>query len=267
MCRPSLASRTRVPDLELHRLSNLPALGNAYHSPPGPFVVHLWRHEHRGDLDALLPVLSADEHLRLAGLRDDRRREQFVRGRALCRHVLSSYAPVRPQDWRFTLGGRGKPVIAGPPGSAPLWFNLSHTDGTSMCAVTGAGPDIGIDVEQIARGDNALDVAEQFYSAAEVNALHMLPASERGEAFMRLWALKESLAKAGESSLAEVLARTAFDISQPDAVSVSFSASLTPARHWHFTLTQIDHARIAALAVRTNSLGVISVQAGEANWF
>jgi len=86
-----------------------------------------------------------------------------VVGRALCRHVLSRYAPVPPEEWRFALGSRGKPFVAAPALSSPLWFNLSHTDGVSVCAVTGAGPEIDIDIERIALGRDALEIAEQFF--------------------------------------------------------------------------------------------------------
>jgi len=249
-------------------LTDLPMIGPGPHPAPGPLDVHIWRHDHGTSIgperfSALLALLSSDEHTRFAHLSDNRRRQQFVVGRALCRHVLSRYAPVGPEEWRFALGSRGKPVVAAPALSLPLWFNLSHTDGVSVCAVTGAGPDIGIDIERIALGRDARDIAEQFFPEVEANALRLLPPAHFGETFVRIWALKESLVKAREASLADGICGTAFDLAQPDDIGVTFYEPLHErAQEWQFNLFQLDPARIVALAVRTQTTEPLSLRVG-----
>jgi 4'-phosphopantetheinyl transferase len=248
-------------------LTDLPTIGRGPHPAPGPLDVHVWRHDHGASIgperiSALLALLSPDEHTRFARLRDNRRRQHFVVGRALCRHVLSRYAPVPPEEWRFALGSRGKPFVAAPALSSPLWFNLSHTDGVSVCAVTGAGPEIGIDIERIALGRDALEIAEQFFPEVEVNALRLLPAAQRGETFVRIWALKESFVKARETSLADGIRGTAFDLARPDDIGVTFCEPLHErAQEWQFNLFRLDLARIVALAVRTQTTGPLSLRA------
>ncbi|WP_062345625.1 4'-phosphopantetheinyl transferase superfamily protein [Novosphingobium sp. CCH12-A3] len=245
----------------LPALTDLPTISQGSHPAPGPLDVDVWRHYHgagMGDerIVALLALLSPDEHERMACLRDDRRRRNFLVGRALCRHVLSRYAPVRPQDWRFGLGSRGKPSIIAPVLSSPLWFSLSHADGVSVCAVTGAGPEIGIDIERSALGRDALEVAEQFFPDAEVGALRALSPAMRGEAFMRLWALKESIVKARETSLGDGLCGTAFDLSRLDDIGVAFAESLHEReKPWQFRLFQLDKGLIVALALHTHATG------------
>ena len=230
--------------------------------------MHVWRHDHGASVapervSTLLAVLSPDEHARLARLRDDRRRQRFVLGRALCRHVLSRYAPVPPHEWRFALGSRGKPFVAAPDLSSPLWFNLSHSDGVSVCAVTGAGPEIGIDIERIARGRDALAIAEQFFPESEQSALRLLPPAQRGERFIRIWALKESLAKARETSLGDELRSATFDVAWPDDIGVIFrEAQGERSQDWRFNLFRLDQARIVALAVRTHTTGPLTLHAG-----
>lgn len=252
----------------LPRLTDLPTIGRGPQPSPGPLDIHVWRHYHSAtsgpkQVSALLGLLSPDEHARFARLRDNRRRQHFVIGRALCRHVLSRYAAVPPEEWRFELGRRGKPRVATPALSSPLWFNLSHTDGVSVCAVTGAGSEIGIDIERITLGRGALEIAEQFFPEVEANALHLLPASQRAETFVRIWALKESFVKARETSLADGMCGTAFDLARPPDIAVTFREPLHErAQEWQFNLFQLDLERIVALAVHTQATGPLNLRAG-----
>ncbi len=250
-------------------LTDLPTIGRGPHPALGPLDVHVWHHDHealmeREHVAAALTLLSPDEHERLARLRDDRRRRQFLLGRVLCRCVLSRYAPVRPEDWRFRLGSRGKPSIAAPVLSSPLWFSLSHADGVSACAVTGAGPEIGIDIERMALGSDALEVAAQFFPEAEVNALRRLPRAQRGEAFVRFWALKESFVKARGTSLADGLSGTTFDLDRVSDIGVTFAEPLNElAEQWRFKLFQFDQFLIFALAVRPQATGDLKMRVGK----
>jgi len=194
---------------------------------------------------------------------DSNRRQQFVVGRALCRYVLSRYAPVPPEEWRFKLGSRAKPAIAAPALFWPLWFNLSHTDGVSVCAVTGAGPDIDIDIERIPLARDALEIAEQFFPEAEMNALRLLPAAQRGETFVRIWALKESFVKARETSLADGIGGTASNLARRDHIGITFYEPLHErAQEWRFHLFQLDPGQIVALAVRTQTTKPVSLRVG-----
>lgn len=251
----------------LPQLMDLPTIGHGPHPAPGRLDVDLWRYDHDAGIapermSALLALLSAEEHAQLAGLRDDSRRQRFVVGRALCRYVLSHYAPIAPHEWRFALGSRGKPFIAAPALSLPLWFNLSHTAGVSVCAVTGAGSDIGIDVERVAPGPGALEIAEQFFPEVEANALRLLPSAQRGEAFASNWALKESFVKARQISLADGICGTAF-FAGPDDIDVTFFEPLHErAQDWQFKLLRLDPVRIIALAVHAQTAGPLSLRAG-----
>lgn len=252
----------------LPRLTDLPTIKGGRQPAPGPDEVHIWRHDHCADVsDArraeMLAVLSPDERERAAQLRDEGRRRQFVTGRVLCRRILSFYAPVRPEDWRFALGSRGKPSIAAPVPPSPIWFSLSHADGLSVCAVTGAGPALGVDIERIGHGKDSLPVAEQFFPDVEVQALRRLSPSRQGEAFVRLWALKESYVKAKEISLTDGLSGAAFDLAQLDNIAVVFADPLLEqAEPWRFRLLRLDDASVIALAVQGAAKGPLSLRAG-----
>ena len=169
-------------------------------------------------------------------------------GRVLLRRVLSHYEPVQPGDWRFALSARGKPSIAFPLLDPPTWFSISHSERFTACAVTRIGPDIGIDVEATARGEAALEVARQFFSYEERRALLGVPAGQQAEFSLRLWTLKESLAKARESSLADELTTTTFDISA--GIRAAFADPGDDPSQWQFRLYHLDPGHTVALSLR-----------------
>jgi hypothetical protein len=97
----------------------------------------------------------------------------------------------------------------------------------------------------------------------EAKALRLLPEAQRGEAIVRIWALKESFVKARETSLADGICGTAFDLARPDDIGVTFGEPLHErAQEWQFNLFRLDLARIVALAVRTQTTGPLSLRAG-----
>lgn len=244
----------------LPAVADLPAIEAHEHPVLGPSDVHIWRYEFNvgaslGCAKAFRELLSPDELDRLARLRDEHSRQQFVAGRALCRWVLSRYAPVRPEDWRFELGSRGKPSIADPVVPSPLWFSLSHAKGMSVCAVTGAGPNIGIDLERVDSATDYLEVASQFFPEVETNALRRLPPDQQSDAFIRTWVLKESFAKARETSLADGFAGTAFHLGENGDIGVTFMAPLDElTENWQFRMLRLDRNLIFALSVRTQAI-------------
>jgi 4'-phosphopantetheinyl transferase len=248
-------------------LADLPAISEGGLVVPGPLDIDVWYHHHDASMtaertQALLALLSPDEHEHLARLHNEHRRWRFMMGRALCRRVLSRYGPVPPEDWRFGLGNRGKPSIISPVLSRPLWFSLSHTEGLSACAVTAAGPEIGMDLERTASGWEALEIVAQFFPEAEANALRCLPPARRSEAFVWLWALKESFVKAREISIADGLSGTIFDLAHLDDIRVAYAESLRErAEQWRFRLFRLENAVVLALALRTNATGPLRLHA------
>lgn len=252
----------------LPELRKLPTLAPMRQAAPGPQDVHLWHHEHAtcgdaAELSSYLTLLPADERARHSGLRDERRQRRYLIGRALCRQALSHYASASPLAWQFTLGSRGKPSITAPALASPLSFNLSHSDTVSICAITGAGPEIGVDIEPLTAGPKALAVAEQFFPDAETTALQRLRPAHRAEASLRLWALKESLVKASEVSLADGLSGVSFDVSHPDEIDVTFDERFSqPRAGWHFRLLRLQPGHLVALAIRTDSKHPLHLSAG-----
>jgi 4'-phosphopantetheinyl transferase len=166
--------------------------------------VHLWRaslemtHSH---VKALEKVLSSDELDRAGRFHVRRDREHFVAGRGILRLILGRYLNIAPTELHFRYGLNGKPELAEETAGGFIGFNVSHSQGLALFAVT-LGRQVGVDLEYI-RGDISVeDLVDQFFSPGEVLAFKALPPDERQRTFFIWWARKEAYLKARGSGLA-----------------------------------------------------------------
>ena len=149
-------------------------------------------------------LLSADEHERADRYRVRAPRERFIVTRGTLREVLGRNSGLPPEQLRFSypcvcgrpdcVPSRRKPRLELDPGLPPLRFNVAHTEGLAMFAVS-IGRELGIDVERI-RPAAIGPVAERVFGAQEAAALRALPDGQQVEAFYRGWTRKEAYAKA-----------------------------------------------------------------------
>ena len=185
-------------------------------------------------------LITPDERQRVQAFRFEKHRRQCLAARALLRTVLSHHAPVAPGDWRFGAATNGKPFITGPAAQAGLHFNLAHTHGLVVCAVSHGHARLGVDVEALDRGASAAEIADSHFSPDEITQLRRMPAEHHQHAFMRLWTLKEAFIKATGEGLSTPLAQFGFEIDpapvdQPVSVPVRFHAPLQEdAAQWRF---------------------------------
>ncbi|MGN0669575.1 MAG: 4'-phosphopantetheinyl transferase family protein [Oscillospiraceae bacterium] len=93
------------------------------------------------------------------------------------------------EDFSLRYGENGKPYLS----DNAVYFNLSHSENTVICAVSER--EIGVDAEKVSEAD--LEVARRFFHRDEFALLENLPTSEeKRDMFFRLWTLKESFVKA-----------------------------------------------------------------------
>jgi 4'-phosphopantetheinyl transferase len=155
-------------------------------------------------------LLTPEESVKQQRYKFAKDRHDALITRAFIRDLLSYYAEVLPQDWRFDKGEKDKPEIINSP--LPLRFNISHTKNLIICAVT-LIDDIGCDVENIGRNNDVLAIAERYFSPQETTELFALPTEEQRNRFFDYWTLKESYIKAWGLGLAIPLADFSFTIS------------------------------------------------------
>lgn len=172
--------------------------------------------------DQYKTLLTEEETVKQQRYKFEKDREDALITRAFVRDLLSHYADIAPQSWRFEKGEKDKPEIVN--STIPLRFNLSHTKDMIVCAVT-LNNDIGCDVENITRSNDVLKVAERYFSPFEIDALFSLPEAEQRNRFFDYWTLKEAYIKAWGLGLAIPLKDFNFDIfSQEKTREVSGNA-------------------------------------------
>lgn len=182
--------------------------------------VHVWR----ARLDAspervrsLLDLLAPDERERAVRFHFQRDHDRFTVARGLLRGILGGYlgsgpehSSLGPERLRFEYGAQGKPSLAAEHNPAGLRFNVSHSEGVALFAVT-RGREVGVDVERVSARVSCEEIAGRFFSPREVEDLRALPPPLREAAFFNCWTRKEAYIKARGEGLS--LPLDGFDVS------------------------------------------------------
>jgi 4'-phosphopantetheinyl transferase len=157
--------------------------------------VHVWQVDLVAwdkEAESLLALLSAEEQERAERFKFPAPRNQYVISRALLRRALGRYLKIEAREVRFRTAKNGKPELAA---DSDLRFNLSHTQGATVLAITRKRR-VGVDIERMRKDTNAMELAERFFSRPEVHWLRSQPASEAIASFFSCWTAKEAYIKA-----------------------------------------------------------------------
>lgn len=160
----------------------------------GPASCALWQI----DLDrpvaaAMVATLSPDERARADRFAFAHDRDRYIAAHVALRQILGEQLGVDGGALGFAAGPFGKPALVGL--GAELHFNLSHSAGIALVALSTAG-EIGVDVEVPRRLHDAEALAGAHFTEREAEALTALPAMERAAAFRVCWTRKEACLKA-----------------------------------------------------------------------
>lgn len=179
----------------------------------------------------------------------ERDRHRYLVTRALVRVVLADWVGQSPEALVFEAGPHGRPSLAGEPG---LSFNLSHTEGMVVLAISGDGT-VGVDVEYLGR-KAPLQVVPRYFSPQEAAALAACPEQAQVDRFWALWTLKESHIKATGLGLSMPLDEFSFDLdASPTAIGFEPSASSRAmADHWWFAQWPASPQHLASLCVASD---------------
>jgi phosphopantetheinyl transferase len=159
------------------------------HAQASAGAIDIWRADLTAVEDGLGDLLSADERARADRILRERNRTLWARSRGVLRALLGRYLERDPRELRFVLGPHGKPALASegptrPDAGDDLRFNLSHSGGLALVAVT-AAHEVGIDLEH----------ARERHTAE----------------FLRMWVAREAAVKCRGTGL------TASQATSPDA--------------------------------------------------
>ena len=164
----------------------------------GEREVHVWFERIPPDPGAereAWAVLSPEEQAWTGPLKQQHDRAVQVRTRALVRRVLATYLHLAPQEVAIVVGRHGKPEVVvdvDTPGSPR--FSVSHSGSMALVALS-RSHEVGADVEQV-RGELVWrDIADKFFSPAELDALRDVPRADQRRAFYDCWVRKEAYLK------------------------------------------------------------------------
>jgi 4'-phosphopantetheinyl transferase len=160
--------------------------------------VHVWRVDQeavKGGLGLLGATLDSAERARAERFRRPPDRDAFLLFHGMSRVLLGRYLGEPAARIRLRAPPDGKPFLEDGNGQRPLEFNLSHSGGLALLAVTRGRP-VGVDIERIRPEADDERIAQRFFSPEEVAALAAVPSERRSEAFFACWTRKEAYLKA-----------------------------------------------------------------------
>jgi len=156
-----------------------------------PLGIDLWLVQLDSLPDDDCDVLSAQEYERAARFVFDRDRRRFLAAHRALRRVLAKFGTRAPGE-PFQFSFHGKPYL--PPPCA-CSFNLSHSGNWALIGVCEDAA-IGVDIELMRNIDEIELLAQQHFTAGELNELAALKGEDAQRAFLSGWTRKEACLKA-----------------------------------------------------------------------
>ena len=210
-------------------------------------AVHVWRISLDQPDDALerfRGTLEPHEIERAGRFHFEKHRRHFIVARGFLRTVIARYLETQPQSLRFSYGAYGKPALES---EHVLRFNLSHSHEIALLAVA-LDAELGVDVEHIRADFASEDIAQRFFSRAEVETFNALPTEEQVAAFFRCWTRKEAYIKAIGKGLSQPL--DAFDVTlAPGVRPALLRAEQDDVSRWLLRDIDVGEGYAGALAV------------------
>lgn len=198
----------------------------------------------RGVEARALDILRPAERERHARFRHDADRRMFLIGRVMARTLVGDALGVPASEWPWGEGPRGRPEVAEP--NCSVSFNLAHSAGLVVCAVSQFGP-VGVDVEHRAR--RPLERALIARCCAKDEAADVeRHGDDWTDQFLKYWTLKESYLKAVGLGISVHLPDVRFQLD--DEPRAAFTGALRGHDEcWRFTLRSAEPAHYVAVAL------------------
>ncbi|MEE9335379.1 MAG: 4'-phosphopantetheinyl transferase superfamily protein [Granulosicoccaceae bacterium] len=236
-------------------------------TPPKGNQVHVWLMFHdklqTPPQLATSPLLNEQERLRQQRFVTPELQYRFQCRREMLRRSLTVYRPdIGESDWIFTLNPYGKPQIHPAQSQNQLYFNLSHTNGLTVLAIS-AYEECGIDIENTAvnRPSSYLDIADRFFTEPESEQIKQGSTDAQIQRFFDFWTLKEAYIKAVGKGLSLGLDRFQFALEPASPIAIEFpSPAIDNANTWVFHQETIGEDWRLAIALRAESSEPISCE-------
>ena len=243
-----------------NKLSNKPPT-----EPPKQNEVHVWLMFHDKlpvpQQQTTSPILNEQEQLRQQRFATPALQYRYQCRREMLRRSLTAYRPDIPaSDWIFNLNPHGKPQLHPTQSETKLHFNLSHTDGLTVLAISEI-EECGIDIENTAVGrpSSYLDISDRFFTEPESAHIKQGSSATQIQRFFDYWTLKEAYMKAVGKGLSLGLDRFQFVLKPYAPIAIEFPPpAIDDADTWVFHQETISDDFRMAIALRAGSSRAIS---------
>jgi len=165
-----------------------------------PNTVHIWAINfvvNEETFNSYFSLLSDDEKVRALRFKFYKDKRCYVVTKGVLRLLSASYLKMNAKDIIFEYEKYGKPKFKS---QTNLNFNVSHSGDMAIIGFV-YNYTIGVDVEKIKNDFDTSEIAANFFSQKEIEALQHIPKNEQYIAFYRCWTRKEAFVKAKGSGL------------------------------------------------------------------
>lgn len=171
----------------------------------------------------------------------------YIAAHAFLRSLLARYLEIGPKEIRFEYGPHGKPALHQTHNTRRLRFNLSHSGGIALCAVS-LNLEIGVDIEKRRDIKDWNLMAKNSFAREEWESLKSLPEEEQLNGFFKLWTQKEAYIKALGQGLSYPLQQFCVPYKKDDAPVLVYDRH-DPRQHgrWGFHSIRISTQHSATL--------------------
>ncbi|BAO43791.1 conserved hypothetical protein [Thiolapillus brandeum] len=152
---------------------------------------HVWKLPLDAHSDNALNLLSPAEQERHAGFRHSLAARHYLNTRCLTRRILAAYLQEPPGKLDIRRARGGKPYLR----DHPLEFNLSHSRGLGLLAVS-AGRPLGVDLEQLRPVKYLAGIAARIFDDQAMEKLQNQNEKDRQQLFFTHWTAMEARQKA-----------------------------------------------------------------------
>ena len=216
--------------------------------------IHIWQVDLANvDIEALtkqaLSWMKTNEVIRYERLIQLRHRLEFLLGNWLTRICLSEYSGLPMGDWQFSHNAYGKPRPSDGLGAQAPYFNLSHSHGRAVLALSRT-PQLGVDIEFAGRERRVSRIAHRYFAEREAQGLLALSGLAQQQRFYELWSLKEAYMKARGLGLTIPLGSFAYELSPGKLDLYEKTQARTTILRWQSWQLGVEIPYVLALAVQ-----------------
>jgi len=210
--------------------------------------------------------LSVEERGRMQKFHAPRHRHTYLVAHALVRGALARELGCEPSELIFESNAYGKPSLVLPDSSAKLEFNLSHTEGMCVVALSRFSR-VGCDIESLNQPGLEVDIARNFFTLEESeDILNCLPA-QQVERLLTYWTLKEAYIKAEGQGLSMGLDTFYFSLQENQLPRLILkSGAQQPSAVWLFKQIMIGKHYLVSLAIEPKHAADMDIEIKKADW-